>query len=128
MEKELLHILQHSIGVDQYGQGNQYRNHFATGPGGKDFCHCLKLEEMGMMKYMGTKSIWGDMHCFVVTPQGVDAVAMESPSPPKVSRSKKRYQHYLEISDCFDNFKHFLGYEEEMRKLHKIESLSCLKS
>ena len=28
MEKELLHILQHSLGLNEYGQGNKYRNPF----------------------------------------------------------------------------------------------------
>ncbi len=32
------------------------------------------------------------------------------PVPP-VSRSKARYQRYLEDRDCFDNFRHFLAYE-----------------
>ncbi|MHB0986236.1 MAG: hypothetical protein ACYC05_11690 [Sulfuricella sp.] len=32
-----LHILQHSLGLDKYGDGNQYRNHFVTGPGSTDF-------------------------------------------------------------------------------------------
>lgn len=116
MEKELLHILQHSIGVDQYGQGDQYRNHFATGPGGKDFEKCQQLCGMGLMRDLGTRNIWGNMHCFVVTQKGIEAVAIESPSPPKISRSKKRYQEYLENADCFDNFRDFLRYDTARRK------------
>ena len=116
MEKELLHILQHSLGVDQYGQGNQYRNHFATGPGGKDFDLCQQLAEMGLMKDLGTKRIWGDMHCFIVTPAGIDAVAIESPAPPKISRGKKRYLEYLEVADCFDSFRDFLRYDTDRRR------------
>jgi|WetSurMetagenome_2_1015567.scaffolds.fasta_scaffold212072_2 hypothetical protein len=104
MEKELLHILQHSLGVDQYGKGEQYRNHFATGPGGKDFVNCQQLTEMGFMQYLGTRKMWGDMHCFVVTTAGKDAVALESPKPPKISRSKARYQRFLEYGDGFDSF------------------------
>jgi len=120
MKEELLHILQHSLGVDQYGQGNQYRNHFATGPGGKDFDRCLELAAMGMMQDLGSREAWGKMHCFIVTPHGVDAVALESPRPPRLSRSKERYRRYMEISDCFESFKHFLGYEEAMRKRERM--------
>jgi hypothetical protein len=108
MEKELLHILQHSLGVNQYGQGNQYRNHFATGPESKDFAKCQQLVDLGLMKDLGKTKIWDDMHCFVVTPKGIDLIALESPLPPKISRSKKRYQTYLRLSECFDSFKDFL--------------------
>lgn len=116
METELLHILQHSLGVDQYGQGEQYRNHFATGPGSKDFDNCGKLVGLGLMKDLGTREVWGDMHCFVVTKKGKEAVAVESPKPPKVSRSKRRYQEYLELGDCFANFKDFLRYDTDRRR------------
>lgn len=117
MEKELLQILQHSLGVDQYGQGNQYRNHFAANPESKDFSICQRLAEMGLMKNLGTKkSIFGDLNFFIVTPAGIDAVALHSPAPPKISKSKKRYQEYLKIADCFDNFKDFLRYDTGRRR------------
>lgn len=113
MEKELLHILQHSLGVDQYGQGEQYRNHFATGPGGKDFLKCQQLTELGFMKDLGKRKLWGDMHCFVVTPKGADAVAAESPPPPKISRSKARYKRFLEYGDMFDSFIDFCRWDSD---------------
>jgi hypothetical protein len=116
IEKELLQILQHSIGVDQYGQGEQYRNHFATGPGGKDFEKCQELESLGLMEDLGKRSMWGDMHCFVVTPKGIDTVALESPTPPKISKSKARYKEYLDSADCFENFRDFLRYDTERRR------------
>lgn len=111
MDKNLLQILQHSLGVDEFGHGVQYRNHFATGPGGKDFELCNALVDVGLMRDLGKRDIWGQMHCFIVTQQGIDAVAAESPKPPKLSRSQKRYQEYLEVGDCFDNFRHFLQYD-----------------
>ena len=116
MEKELLHILQHSLGVDQYGQGKQYRNHFATEPGSKDFPQCQQLVDLGLMEDLGKNAIWGGMHCFVVTPKGIDSVALESPSPPKISRSKKRYQEYSRLADCFECFKDFLLYDAERQR------------
>ena len=113
MEKELLHILQHSLGVDQYGQGDKYRNHFATSPGGKDFLTCQRLAEMGFMKDLGTRKLLGDMHLFVVTPEGVGAVAFESPPPPKISRSKARYKRFLKYGDMFDSFLDFCRWDAE---------------
>lgn len=116
MQDDLLHILQHSLGVDKYGRGRQYRNHFATGPGSTDYPICEKLCEMGLMQDLGTRKIWGHLHCFIVTKKGIDAVALESPSPPKLTRSQKRYQEYLKIGDCFDSFHHYLRYTESKRK------------
>lgn len=32
-------------------------------------------------------------------------------TPRKPTRSQQRYQKYLDVSDCFENFKHFLQYK-----------------
>jgi hypothetical protein len=82
MEKKLLHILQHSLGVDEYGRGEQYRNHFAVDPGSEDFSLCEKLVEMGLMKDMGCREMWGGLHWFIVTEKGIYAVVVESPAAP----------------------------------------------
>lgn len=111
-----LHILQHSLGLDQYGEGNQYRNHFATGPGSKDFDDCVSLTELGLMHDFGTRSWTGDMHCFVVTDAGIKYVAENSskrPPAPKVSRSKARYSRFLEYGDMFDSFLDFCRWDAE---------------
>jgi hypothetical protein len=106
-----LHILQHSLGLNKYGEGNQYRNHFATGPNGKDFDDCVALADEGLMEDQGTRSFMGDMHCFVVTPAGIDYVALNSPARPpveKLTRSKQRYRDYLRVADCYESFHHYL--------------------
>jgi hypothetical protein len=119
MEKELLHILQHSLGVDQYGIGSQYRNHFATGPGGKDFSSCQRLTELGFMEDLGPNRIWGGMHCFVVTDDGKRAVLRYSQALPKVSRGKARYQRYLENADMFDSFIAFCRWDADTERTWK---------
>lgn len=35
----------------------------------------------------------------------------EPRQPKKLSRSKQRYQRYLDVGDCFDSFRSFLMYE-----------------
>ncbi len=90
-----LQILQHSLGVDKYGQGDQYRNRFVTGPRTVDWPHCRALTDAGLMEDHGSIAAFGGMHLFSVTPAGVDAVALQSPAPPKVSRSKQRYRDFL---------------------------------
>ena len=65
MNQEQLHILQHSLGVDQYGQGE------------------------------------------IVTESGKAAVRCESPKPPKLTRSQKRYREFLN-EDCGASFGEWL--------------------
>ena len=110
MKKEQLKILQHSLGVDQYGLGEQFRNHFATSPGSKDFKKCCDLCISGHMRDLGKRELWGKSHCFVVTRHGKEAVSTESPDPPKLSRGQKRYQDYLNNADCFESFFDFIKY------------------
>lgn len=90
-----LHILQHSIGVDKYGQGPHYRNHFVTGPGGQDFDHCQQLAAKGLMADRGPRESYGGMHLFIVTQEGKEAMTYNSPAPPTISRSKQNYQNFL---------------------------------
>jgi hypothetical protein len=99
MNPKHIRILQHSLGVDQYGQGSQYRNHYAVGLGCDSFDDCTQLVQSGHMIDHGARESWGGMHHFAVTPKGIDSVALESPAPPKVSRSRARYLKFLR-SDC----------------------------
>jgi hypothetical protein len=91
MTKEQLQILQHALGVDEYGQGRMYRNHFCAG--GKDEEICRSLVELG---YMGTfeREYLPYYNC-TVTEAGKTAMLAESPKPPKLTRSQKRYRDFL---------------------------------
>lgn len=109
--KSKLHILQHSLGLDQYGEGRQYRNHFVTGPGSDDFDDCTVLVGMGLMKRHSPSALTGGDYCFTVTPAGVDYVALNSPArppAPKLTRSQKRYQEYID-SEYGGTFAEWLG-------------------
>lgn len=94
-----LHILQHSLGVDQCGQGEQYRNHFATDPGSTDHPDCMALVAAGLMALRGAPPWMGGMDCFQVTDAGKLYVADNSPAPPKLTRGQRRYRDWLNISD-----------------------------
>ena len=95
MSPQLLHILQHSLGVDQHGRGSHYRNHFATGPTGPDFDLCNQIVAMGFMRDHGPRELTGSMHTFTVTGNGIDAVAVQSPPAPKLTRAQSRYRAWL---------------------------------
>jgi len=96
MSPEQLHILQHSLGVDQYGRGQMYRDHFVTGEGSADHPICMFLVERGDMVRYPSVDLYGGMDLFRVTQQGRESVMAFSPASPKLSRSQKRYADYLE--------------------------------
>lgn len=108
-----LHILQHSLGLDQYGEGRQYRNHFVTSPGSTDYDDCVSLVSDGLMTQRNGRGnvLTGGSDLFMVTPKGIDYVALNSPQRPKLSRSKQRYLRYREYGDGFDSFLAFCRWD-----------------
>lgn len=86
-----LQILQHALGVDKYGRGEMYRNHFCAG--GDDEVICRELVAMGYMKTF-TRSYLPYYNC-TVTEEGKAAMLAQSPKPPKLTRGQKRYREYL---------------------------------
>lgn len=91
-----LHILQHSLGVDKYGHGRRYRNHFVTGPGSVDYPDCCALCGAGLMVRGAGSPLSGGDDVFSVTRDGERYVTENSPSPPPESRGQRRYRKYLE--------------------------------
>lgn len=87
-----LQILQHSLGVDQYGQGQHYRNHFCAGA--DDEPHCRDLVALGYMRQHRTTELFPYYNC-TVTEEGKRAMAAESPKPPVLTRSQRRYREFL---------------------------------
>lgn len=103
-----LHILQHSLGLDEYGEGKSYRNHFVTGEGSDDFEDCCELVRDGLMVKHAGNALSGGDSIFRVTPKGIDFVAFSSPTRPKLTRSQQRYQSFLD-ADCGYSFSEWLG-------------------
>jgi len=82
MNAEQLHILQHSLGLDRYGQGTMYRNSFVTGAGCADHRACMALVARGFMTRRARVKLFGGDDIFTVTDAGKRAVAAESPAAP----------------------------------------------
>lgn len=92
-----LHLLQHSLGVDQYGRGDQYRSHFVTGEGSDDHPTCVAAVTAGLMECRRARyEPYGGMDVFVVTDAGRAYVAEHSPPAPKLTRSQRSYQDWLD--------------------------------
>ena len=114
VSNEMLSILQHALGVDKYGNGPQYRDHFVTGPGSDDFDNCLRLVAAGLMSRTTGNAVTGGDDLFRVTSEGVDHVALHSPAPPpepKLTRSQTRYREWLN-ADCGYSFGEWLGIKQ----------------
>lgn len=92
---EQLHILQHSLGVDCYGCGRQYRNRYISDSNDDLNTLC----GLGLMKDYGPWEVAGGHHFYAVTETGKQAVAEQSPRPPKLTRSQKRYRAFLEADN-----------------------------
>jgi hypothetical protein len=108
MTSEQLHILQHALGVDKYGLGEMYRNHYVGGV--ED---CRPLVALGYMEECKPRAISGGDPWFYVTKEGKIAVSLESPKPPKITRSQRRMIDYRDFADAFDcSFKDFLKIEK----------------
>lgn len=93
---DALHILQHSLGLDEHGRGRPYRNHFVAGKGHDDFDTCVDLVKRGLMERRRSTAITGGDDCFIVTYAGRAYVAEHSPLPPKLTRSQRRFQAFLD--------------------------------
>lgn len=91
-----LGILQHALGTDQYGRGTRYRNRYVVGPGCYGFTVCQELVRLGPMEDSGPNSMCQGYHFFHVTAAGNNAILEQSPVPPKLTRSQKRYQRFLD--------------------------------
>lgn len=111
-----LHILQHSLGLDEFGCGEHYRNRFVCGPGHSDFDACRAMVASGLMVERAGSVLTGGDSCFQVTQAGIDHVKASSPKPPKITRSQRRYQDYLRVGECFESFRDYLTHVEWTRK------------
>ena len=111
MMADMLHILQHALGVDKFGRGDQYRRHFVTGEGSLDHPTCMEAVAQGLMTRHSGNALTGEMDLFLVTDKGRAFVAARSPKPDRKQRARDRYSRYLDLADVFPDltFRQFLA-------------------
>ena len=102
-----LHILRHSLGLDDNGRGNQYRNYYVCGPGSDGWIDCLDLCHAGHMQPRRSQLLPESETCFVVTEAGKAAVEAAKPPQIKTTRSQRRMQLFRSL-DCGLSFREFL--------------------
>lgn len=122
MNAEQLHIIQHSIGCDQYGQSESagrnesdgcfgyYRNRYVSDP----TPDLIALVAARLMVDRGAYDIAGGMHYYRITEAGVAAMKQQSPKPPILTRGQKRYREFL-AADCSMTFGEFLKWRHANR-------------
>lgn len=91
MRDESLHILQHALGLDDYGRGRSYRNHYVAGEDCDSWPLLMAHVEAGRMVRHASRVLFGGpgQYCFAVTDEGREYVRTNSPAPPKSSRSQR---------------------------------------
>lgn len=52
----------------------------------------------------GPQKLAGEDHCFTVTDWGRLKMHEQSPDPPKISKSKRRYLEWIEVADCYPDW------------------------
>lgn len=92
MTANQLHILRHSLGLDEKGHGKMYRNGFATGP----LCDGYKdIKELVRLGFMQRGRVSYPNHYYHVTQAGKE-MAVAGVTYPKRTRAQQRYQRFLD--------------------------------
>lgn len=107
MTDKKLSLLQHALGLNEYGKGQRYRNHFVTGPGSEDYPVCVELVGMGLMEERQDTGLTGTDTLFTVTQEGIEYVDHHSPMEPVLTQAQRRYRQWLN-SDIGETFIQFL--------------------
>ena len=97
MNANQLHILRHSIGLEDDGSGREYRNHYVTGP---DDADCQALVSMGfMVRAQRNALIAQDDFLYRVTEAGM-IEARKRTTLERLTRGQVRYREWLKVADA----------------------------
>lgn len=109
ISEEQIALLCHALGIDEH-QREPYRNHFLANLGHPDNNDLIALVHAGHMIACVAPAMWGSGIVYVVTDAGRQIAINSLPEPKKLSRSKAKYQDFLDSDGCCgDDFASFLG-------------------
>lgn len=92
-------IIQHTIGVDEYGREFHKRNFFGTESTCADGKICEQLVAAGLMKWHGKSAMCDNEDQYTVTADGRRFFFSSCPTIPKTKKktaAQKRYQEFLD--------------------------------
>lgn len=101
---EKLDVLQHACGLDPFGRGSWYRNHYVG-----ESATCRALVADGLMVEGRMSDLTGGDPVFYVTEAGKAWIRANSPEPPRLTRSQQRYRTFLR-ADPGVSFREFMGW------------------
>lgn len=104
-------LMQHTCGLSN----GEKRNFFGTSLNCKDSNEFELLVNMGLATKQNAPSWSGDDVCYSLTDEGKWIAKDTMPVSPKLTRGQKRYERYLEYSDCFDSFLAFCYWDAEQK-------------
>lgn len=76
MNSNHLHILQHALGLNQYGEGKLFRNYYCVVNKSREHRACKAMVKDEVMEEI--KNISGRYTVFKVTPKGIELVGRNS--------------------------------------------------
>lgn len=104
-----IHILRHSLGLDDKGHGNQYRNYYCTGYDCDGFKEVMDLAVRGLMEF-GRRD---DRNLFYFVTDAGKKEALKDVVYPVLTRSQKRYQRFRD-ADYGASFKEWLMWQKNL--------------
>jgi hypothetical protein len=93
VNRATLSLLQHALGLDEYGRGTSYRQHYV---GAADAPSLNQMVAEGLLEKRGSRLLGEKDSLFIVTDAGREYVRVHSPKPPKLTRSQRRYRAFLD--------------------------------
>ncbi|GLC92349.1 hypothetical protein Tamer19_17570 [Cupriavidus sp. TA19] len=105
-------LLQHTLGINEHRR-EPYRNHFVASPGHHDMKDLVQLEAAGLMTRGHRPGFLpGDSIVFYTTEAGRVLAITSLPDLHVLTKAQSRYEHYRDVSECYDSFAAFLGISE----------------
>lgn len=108
---EQLRILRHMLGIPGEGIGppSAYRDYFASCPEGAQLQQMTDLESRGLVRRADEPRPGRPYVIFTTTAKGRQLAEESYVDLAKtLTKSQLRYRKYLEVSDCFESFGHYL--------------------
>ena len=113
-------ILTHCLGYN-YSPRKQ-RNQYLAEVGSRDWDLCDGLAKRGLMIEGGTRNFGVPETMFSATPEGEVLVR---PRPQRATPGQRRYQRWLEVADCYPDWKFIDFCKAETRRKEDRPEVGC---
>lgn len=120
-----LGLLWHTLGLSPECRDSRtvYRNRFLAGPGHDDVPDLEALVTLGLMGKRKPPAFCDQSEVLYFATEAGEQFAIEQmpPAPPPPKRT--RFDEYLDESECYDSFAHFLGINRPHRERRRHQGV-----